>query len=117
MKKILRLCFLLVLAVTSGGLLKAQQPFITRWNLAIAGSGATQLSIGTATSGPVNYTWEEVSPGTASGSGSFSGNNLTITGLPSGKTIRLSIQPTNFQRIIINNGADRSRLLDVVISN
>jgi surface protein len=87
--------------------------FVTRWNLATAGSGATQLSIGTATSGTVNYYWQEVSPGTATGSGSFSGSTLTITGLPAGATIRLGIYPTNFQRIIINNGADRSRLLDV----
>jgi surface protein len=87
--------------------------FITRWNLATAGSGATQLTFGTATSGTVNYYWQEVSPGTATGSGSFSGTTLTITGLPTGATIRLGIYPSNFQRIIINNGADRSRLLDV----
>jgi hypothetical protein len=86
---------------------------VTRWNLATAGSGATQLSIGTATSGTVNYYWQQVTGGTATGSGTFSGNTLTITGLPSGATIRLGIYPTNFQRININNGADKSRLLDV----
>jgi surface protein len=82
--------------------------FITRWNLA----GANQLSFGTATAGTVSYNWQEVSPGTATGSGTFSGNSLTITGLPSG-IIRLEINPTNFQRINIGNGADKSRLLDV----
>ena len=87
--------------------------FITRWDLAIAGSGATQLSIGTATSGTVNYYWQEVSPGSASGSGSFSGANLTITGLPAGATIRLGIYPSNFQRVKIDNGTDKNRLLDV----
>jgi hypothetical protein len=87
--------------------------FITRWNLATAGSGADQLSFGVSTSGTVNYSWEEVSPGTATGSGSFSGSTLTISGLPTGATIRLGIYPTNFQRININNGADKSRLLDV----
>jgi hypothetical protein len=86
---------------------------VTRWNLATAGSGATQLSIGTATSGIVNYYWQQVTGGTATGSGTFSGNTLTITDLPSGATIRLGIYPTNFQRININNGADKSRLLDV----
>ncbi|WP_396174555.1 BspA family leucine-rich repeat surface protein, partial [Flavobacterium sp.] len=60
--------------------------FITRWNLATAGSGATQLSIGTATSGTVNYYWQQVTGGTATGSGSFSGSTLTITGLPAGAT-------------------------------
>jgi surface protein len=87
--------------------------FITRWNLATAGSGATQLSIGTATSGTAGYYWEEVSPGTAKGSGTFTGTTLAITGLPTGATIRLFIYPTNFQRININNQLDRNRLLDV----
>ncbi|MEQ9168413.1 MAG: BspA family leucine-rich repeat surface protein [Fulvivirga sp.] len=89
------------------------QNFITQWNLATAGSGATQLSFGTATSGTVNYAWQEISPGSATGSGSWSGSTLTITGLPAGATIRLQIDPTNFQRIIINNGTDRNRLTQV----
>lgn len=84
--------------------------FVTSWNLATAGSGPTQLSFGTATSGSVNYTWQEISPGSASGSGSWSGATLTITGLPAGATIRLQIAPTNFQRIIIDNGLDANRL-------
>ncbi len=84
--------------------------FITRWNLATAGSGATQLTFGTATGGPVNYTWQEISPGSATGSGSWSGSTLTITGLPAGATIRLQIAPSNFQRININLGSDRNRL-------
>ena len=87
--------------------------FITEWNLATTGTSTTSLSIGTATSGTVNYYWQQVTGGTATGSGTFSGNTLTITGLPSGATIRLGIYPTNFQRININNGADKSRLLDV----
>ena len=89
------------------------QNFITRWNLATPGSGATQLSFGTATSGTVNYTWQEISPGSASGSGSWSGPTLTITGLPAGAIIRLQIAPTNFQRINVNNGTDRDRLTQV----
>ncbi|HEY3429109.1 MAG TPA: BspA family leucine-rich repeat surface protein [Cyclobacteriaceae bacterium] len=89
------------------------QNFITQWNLATTGSGPTQLSIGTATSGSVNYTWQEISPGTASGSGSWSGATLTIAGLPTGATIRLQIAPTNFQRIIINSGTDSNRLIQV----
>jgi surface protein len=90
----------------------ATQNFITQWNLATAGSGATQLTFGTATSGTVNYTWQQLPTG-ASGSGSWSGATLTITGLPAGGTIRLQIAPTNFQRININNGADRNRLTQV----
>jgi gliding motility-associated-like protein len=88
------------------------QNFITQWNLATAGSGANQVSFGTATSGVVNYTWQQL-PSGASGSGSWSGATLTITGLPAGATIRLQITPTNFQRIIINTGTDRNRLTRV----
>ncbi|HEY3429254.1 MAG TPA: choice-of-anchor tandem repeat GloVer-containing protein, partial [Cyclobacteriaceae bacterium] len=84
--------------------------FITQWNLATAGSGPTQLSFGTATSGLVNYTWQEISPGSATGSGSWSGTTLTITGLPAGATIRLQIAPTNFQRINAS-GTDDNRLI------
>jgi gliding motility-associated-like protein len=81
--------------------------FITQWNLAI-GSG-TSLSFGTATSGTVNYTWQQL-PSGASGSGSWSGASLTIPGLPAGATIRLQIAPANFQRININFGSNRNRL-------
>lgn len=84
--------------------------FVTRWNLATAGSGATQLTFSTSTSGTINYTWQEISPGSATGSGTGSGPTLTISPLPSGAIIRLQIEPTNFQRIIINFGADRNRL-------
>jgi len=88
--------------------------FITQWNLATAGSGADQISFGVGTTGTVNYTWQEVSPGNASGSGTFSGATATISGLPPGSVIRLRIHSPNFNRFIINNGADRNRLVDVV---
>lgn len=87
--------------------------FITRWNLATAGSGTNQLSFGVVTAGTVSYTWAEVGGSNATGSGTFNGTTLTITGLPTGATIDVSIAPTNFQRININNGADKSRLTDV----
>jgi gliding motility-associated-like protein len=98
----------------SGAVCVVASPFVTVWNLATAGSGATQLTFGTLTSGTVNYTWQEISPGTASGSGSWSGSTLTITGLPVGATIRLQIEPTNFKSFIIAfNNADRNRLTQV----
>ncbi len=108
MRKILFLLYFVTLSFVASA-----QNFITQWNLATAGSGATQLSFGTATSGSVNYTWQEISPGTASGSGSWSGATITITGLPAGATIRLQIAPTNFQRIIIYSGTDSNRLTQV----
>jgi gliding motility-associated-like protein/uncharacterized delta-60 repeat protein len=99
-----------LLVLLCAGQLATAQNFITEWNLATAGSGATQLTFGTATSGIASYTWQEISPGSATGSGTWSGATLNITGLPPGATIELQIEPTNFQRIIINNGLDRNRL-------
>jgi surface protein len=87
--------------------------FITRWNLATAGSSATQISFGVTTTGTVNYTWQQVGGAGATGSGLFSGSIATITGLPLGATIDLSIQPTNFRAFAIANGTDKSRLIDV----
>jgi surface protein len=107
------LAFLLTLFF-AGNLLAQSGDFVTKWNLATTGSGATQLTFSTATSGTVSYSWTEVSPGTASGSGTFTTTgNQTITGLPTGATIRLRISPTNFNRFFVNNAGDKSRLLDV----
>ena len=103
---------LLALAIILSCQLLTAQNFITQWNLATPGSGATQLSIRTTTSGTVNYTWQQV-PAGASGSGSWSGALLTITGLPAGATVRLQIAPANFQRIFINYDADKNRLTQI----
>ncbi|MFN8344055.1 MAG: BspA family leucine-rich repeat surface protein, partial [Spirosomataceae bacterium] len=96
------------------------RPFITRWNLALhAGSGANQITFGAASSGSVNYSWQEVGGGGTSGSGTFTpsvgGSVVTITGLPSGATIDLSMEPINLQRIFIAllSGVDKSRITDV----
>jgi len=104
--------YILLLTLVSH-LALAQNDFITRWNLATAGSGGTQLTFGVETSGTVGYTWQEVSPGTASGSGTFTGSTATITSLPSAAVIDLSISPTNFNRFIVNDGTDKNRLTDV----
>lgn len=88
-------------------------PFVTRWDLSIPGSGTNQLTFNVATTSTVSYSWQELSPGSASGTGTFSGGTFNATGLPIGSVISLSINPTNFQKISINNGPDRSRLIDV----
>jgi trimeric autotransporter adhesin len=103
--------------ITDGGLSTGNcGEFRTRWNLATAGSGATQIQFNaTVATGGATYTWQEISPGSATGSGTLAaGTSLrTITGLPSGAVIRLIIAPTNLQRFFINNGTDRNRLVDV----
>jgi surface protein len=113
MKKILFLSILFQILLFSTT--KAQSnPFITRWDLSkISESSNNEISFGVSTTGTVSYSWQEVSPGTASGSGVFSGSTAYIVGLPAGKTIELSITPTNFRRININNGTDKTRLIDV----
>ncbi len=86
--------------------------FITRWDLSQTGSGSNQINFTTATAGIVNYTWETIPAGTTV-SGTFIGTSATITGLPSGAMIRLKIQPSNFERFIMNPSADKDRLMDV----
>jgi hypothetical protein len=86
--------------------------FITRWDLSKTGATATELSFGVQTAGIVNYTWQQVG-GTASGMGTFNGTTATISGLPTGATVDVSIAPTNFQRIIINDGTDKARLMEI----
>jgi surface protein len=107
MKNIL---LIIVLAYSSQSIIA--QNFITRWNMATASSGATQLSFGVGTVGVVNYTWTTV-PASTSGSGTFTGSTATITGLPANVIIRLSIAPTNFRKIQIHDGSDRNKLTQV----
>ncbi|MCF8276603.1 MAG: BspA family leucine-rich repeat surface protein [Flavobacteriales bacterium] len=86
--------------------------FITRWDLSIGGD-VSEIAFAVETSGTVNYSWEEVSPGMASGAGSSTGTTATISGLPAGAIISLRIEPANFNRININNGTHKNRLVDV----
>jgi len=109
MKKVIVIVFALLIYVGA----KGQAPFITKWDLSISGSGATQITFDVGTTGIVNYTWLQLTGGGATGSGTFSGTTVTIIGLPAGGTIRLSIDSVNFNRININNGIDKNRLLDV----
>lgn len=88
------------------------QDFITHWNLSMPGASPTSLTFGVGTSGTVNYTWETI-PAGMNGAGTFTGNTATIAGLPAGALIRLKISPPNLNRIIINFGADKSRLVDI----
>jgi surface protein len=93
--------------------------FITRWDLSKTGSsGNNSISFFTTNaSGSIGYTWQEVSPGSASGSGSFAAGtaqNRSITGLPANAIIELSIAPANLERFYISGGTNRSRLVDVI---
>ena len=109
--------FFLVILVFCNHHLSAQN-FITRWDLTLdTGSGTDQISFNVITTGSVNYTWTTLPAGT-SGSGTFmssssSGSQITISGLPAGATIDLSINPTNFKTFSTINGPDKRRLVDV----
>jgi surface protein len=109
MKKLVYL--LLALLLTTRAF--AQNEFITRWNLANVGSGNGQLFLVINSTGPVSYTWTEVSPGSATGSGTLPGSLNILTGLPAGATIDLSISPTNFSNMIMGISGEGERLIDV----
>jgi surface protein len=115
MKNIFKLALVMLLSALSGKASAQSGDFVTKWNLATSGSGANQLSFTTTNNGTVNYSWTELSPGTSTGNGvlSISGTTATISGLPTGATIRLRIQPTNFKRFAMSNRGDINRLLDV----
>ncbi len=91
-------------AVTASGSREIKLPtscyFITRWDLSIPGTGATEISFygGPNNNSMINYSWTEVGGGGATGSGTFNPGTVTITGLPSGGIIDLSISPTNLIR-------------------
>ena len=92
--------------------------FVTKWDLSKTGTaGNNSISFYTTNSaGSVAYTWQEISPGSSSGSGSFSSGTAagrSITGLPANAIIELRMAATNLQTFSINNGTDKSRLIDV----
>lgn len=78
------------------------QDFITTWATI---NNQTSISFGATTTGPVSFTWETLPPASpASGSGTFQGPVVTITGLPANVDFRLEIEPQNFKRFIIGGG-------------
>jgi hypothetical protein len=90
--------------------------FVTKWDLSKTGASTTALTFGVAvaSTGAATYTWNTVPAGT-SGSGTIaaSATSVTISGLPANAIIEVKINPINFQRININNGTDKARLVDV----
>jgi surface protein len=82
----------------------AAQDFITTWNMQYF-TPITVISFQAVTTGPVDYTWQTLSPAAPlSGSGTFTSGTVSITGLPGGGLIRLSIQPQNFRRFSVLSG-------------
>ena len=81
------------------------QEFITTWSKSYA---VTELEFEATTTGPVSYTWETLPPAAAaSGSGTFQGPDVVISGLPSTDDsidILLKIQPQNFKSIKTTGG-------------
>ena len=90
---ILVLQFLLICQVAKA------QDFITTWEV----RNASTISFDAVTTGTVSYTWQTIPPtAPASGSGTFVGTNVTLTGFPIGTfqnptVVQLSIQPNNFE--------------------
>ena len=99
MKKSLLSIFIFLAFVCNG----TSQEFITTWKTI---NNADFISFGATTTGPVAYTWQSLPPAApASGSGTFIGPNVTISGLTQNASIKLMIQPQNFKRIYSNDSA------------
>jgi len=91
-------------------------PFKTKWNLSNTGSGTNQITFNASVgAGDVAYTWVTI-PAGSSGSGILTEGDMlrTITGLPAGSVIELSLDAAYLQRFYILNGTDRLRLVDVL---
>ena len=92
--------------------LSIAQEFITTWNIS---SNTTSIGFEATTTGTVSYTWETLPPAAAaSGSGTFQGPDVTISGLPTSnqdQSILLKIQPQNFKRFITGNTGSPTYLL------
>ena len=87
------------------------QAFITTWQTL---NGLTSISFNVTTTGPVTYTWSTVPPAApSSGSGTFTGPNVTIAGLPPNQDIRLTIQPENFNRFISFDSPFFYQIIDI----
>ncbi|MDX2190290.1 MAG: BspA family leucine-rich repeat surface protein [Bacteroidota bacterium] len=87
--------------------------FVTIWDLAQIGSGPNSLGLDVNSSGLVSYRWETFPVSTLSGSGTFFGNSLAITGLPTDQKIRLRISPVNFNQFWFSQSFERLRLIDI----
>ena len=116
----LRKGLLMLLFIMSAGIGFSQaSDFVTKWDLSKTGTaGNNSISFFTTNAaGAVAYTWQELSPGSSSGSGSFSAGTAasrSLTGLPANAIIELRMAASNLQRFYINNGTDKSRLIDVM---
>lgn len=91
----------------------AQSHFITRWDLSKEGSAHNEIRFSATTTGTVSYSWQEVSPGTASGAGTFNGSAAIITDLPTGAVVDLNINPLHFNHIAFRQNTDPKRLVDI----
>ena len=87
----------------------AQNEFITKWDPGVTAPGTTQLIFGVETSGIVSYTWQ-TDPLQTSGSGTFTGTNVTIAGLPTNKKILVKINPINFKSFNLTNGIYNNKI-------
>ena len=101
MKKLL----LLPLFYFSLSFVSFSQDFITVWN--VKSSAAAPLPVilfDAVTTDTVAYTWQTLPPAApASGSGTFVGPNVVITGFPNilNLNVRLEIEPQNFKRFVV----------------
>ena len=87
--------------------------FIMTWDLSTEWGPINVINFQVETIGLLNYSWQEISPGSSSGSGSFSGSSFLLTGLPSGSVINLTIESTNLKRVDCSFSQYSYSLIDI----
>ena len=94
----------------------AQENFITVWNMNNSGTANNEISfnITTAPGLSVGYSWSCSDGSTGNGIIPEDSTIATISGLPQGQIITLSIEPEHLKTFTINNIPDRMRLTDIL---
>ncbi|MDN3705652.1 MBG domain-containing protein [Myroides ceti] len=94
----------------------AQENFITVWNMNNSGTADNEISfnITTAPGLSVGYSWSCSDGSTGNGIIPEDSTIATISGLPQGQIITLSIEPEHLKTFTINNIPDRMRLTDIL---
>ncbi len=104
--------FVFILAFSINGISQtAADDFVTVWNLSNSGTGPNQIKFSIQSDGEVTYTWATIPLGN-SGSGVLVNGVNTISGLPTGATIELRIQPINLNSFIAADGTQNSNSFD-----
>jgi trimeric autotransporter adhesin len=104
--------FLFILGFSMFGISQTSaDDFVTVWNLSNLGTGPNQIKFSIQSDREVSYTWATI-PSSNSGAGVLTNGVNTISGLPTGATIELRIQPINLNSFSAADGTQNSNNFD-----